>query len=91
MPQDNAALWLAEEWARQFTRSVESMTGESALITFASRELTPEELDPAREELLWWEQPLNLSPDARIWITGDSGIQAVAALDLLPHKSRRVW
>jgi cytidine deaminase len=31
------------------------------------------------------------SPEARIWITGDSGIQAVAALDLLPHKSRRVW
>jgi cytidine deaminase len=31
------------------------------------------------------------SPEARIWITGDGGIQAVAALDLLPHKSRRVW
>lgn len=31
------------------------------------------------------------SPDARIWITGDAGILAVAALDLLPHKTRRVW
>lgn len=31
------------------------------------------------------------SPDARIWITGDNGILAVAALDLLPHKTRRVW
>jgi cytidine deaminase len=31
------------------------------------------------------------SPDARIWITGDSGILALAALDLLPYKSRRVW
>ncbi len=31
------------------------------------------------------------SPDARIWITGDTAIQAVAALDLLPHKTRRVW
>ncbi len=30
-------------------------------------------------------------PDARIWITGDSGIEAVRALDLLPHKTRRVW
>ncbi len=72
MPQDSAALWLAEEWARQFTRSVESMTGESALITFALHELTPEEMDPAREELLWWEQPLNLSPDARIWVAASS-------------------
>jgi cytidine deaminase len=30
-------------------------------------------------------------PDARIWITGDTGVLAVAALDLLPHKTRRVW
>ena len=33
MPQDNAALWLAEEWSRQFTRTMESMTGESVLMT----------------------------------------------------------
>jgi len=30
-------------------------------------------------------------PDARVWITGDDGILAVAALDLLPYKTRRVW
>jgi flagellar motor switch protein FliN len=72
MSQDNAALWLAEEWARQFTRTVESMTGESVLITFASRELTPEEIDPARGDLLWWEQPLSLGPDARVWIAASS-------------------
>ena len=32
-PENAAALWLAEEWGRQVTRAVESMTGESALIT----------------------------------------------------------
>lgn len=31
------------------------------------------------------------SPDARVWITGDDGIVAVPALDLLPHKTRRLW
>ena len=31
------------------------------------------------------------SPDARVWITGDTGVLAVAALDLLPHKTRRTW
>jgi cytidine deaminase len=31
------------------------------------------------------------SPDATVWITGESGIQAVRALDLLPSKTRRVW
>ncbi len=31
------------------------------------------------------------SPDARIWITVDDGILAIAALALLPHKTRRVW
>jgi len=30
-------------------------------------------------------------PEARVWITGENGIEAVAALDLLPHKTRRVW
>jgi flagellar motor switch protein FliN/FliY len=68
MAQDNAALWLAEEWSRQFTRAVESMTGESVLITFASRELTAPQIDPGQQELLWWEQPLSLSPESRIWI-----------------------
>jgi flagellar motor switch protein FliN/FliY len=68
MAQDNAALWLAEEWSRQFTRAVESMTGESVLVTFASRELTAAQIDPGQQELLWWEQPLSLSPESRIWI-----------------------
>jgi cytidine deaminase len=31
------------------------------------------------------------SPDTRIWITSDAGIHAVAALDLLPYKTRRTW
>ena len=31
------------------------------------------------------------SPDTRIWITSDVGIHAVAALDLLPYKTRRTW
>ena len=31
------------------------------------------------------------SPDARIWITGDAGVHAVGALDLLPFKTRRAW
>ena len=68
MVQDNAALWLAEEWSRQFSRTVESMTGESVLIAFASRTLAAPEIDPGQQELLWWEQPLSLSPESRIWI-----------------------
>ncbi len=31
------------------------------------------------------------SPEARVWLTGETGILAVAALELLPHKTRRVW
>jgi len=31
------------------------------------------------------------SPDTRVWITGEAGVQSVAAIDLLPHKTRRVW
>jgi flagellar motor switch protein FliN len=63
-----AALWLAEEWGRQITRAVESMTGESVLVTFAPRPLAPAEIEPEQKEWLWWEQPLNLAPAARIWV-----------------------
>ena len=31
------------------------------------------------------------SPEARIWITSDTGVEVVAALDLLPSKTRRAW
>ncbi len=31
------------------------------------------------------------SPDARVWITSDRGVEAVAELDLLPSKTRRAW
>lgn len=31
------------------------------------------------------------SPDAKIWMSTDDGVQAFRALDLLPSKTRRVW
>jgi len=68
LPDSDAALWLAEEWGRQINRAVESMTGESAPITFAPHRLVPPEIDPSQQELLWWEQPLSLAPDSRIWV-----------------------
>ena len=73
MPQDSEPLegdaqWLAEEWGRQMTRAVESMTGEPARITFAPHRLAAAEIDPSQQEFLWWEQPLSLSADSRIWI-----------------------
>ena len=67
-PGNAAALWLAEEWGRQLTRAVESMTGESARITVATHQLAPVEIDPSQRELLWWEQPLSSGPDAHIWV-----------------------
>jgi flagellar motor switch protein FliN/FliY len=66
--ESDPALWLAEEWGRQIARAVESMMGEPVLITFAPRQLTPAEVDPSQQELLWWEQPFSLGPDSKIWI-----------------------
>ena len=31
------------------------------------------------------------SPDALVWITGEAGVEAIRAIDLLPSKTRRVW
>src|SRR5580692_10608380 len=66
--ENAASLWLAEEWGKQIARALESMTGESALVTFAERELTLAEIDPAAQELLWWEQPLSLGAEAKVWV-----------------------
>ena len=30
-------------------------------------------------------------PDTRVWLTSEAGIHAMAALDLLPCKTRRTW
>jgi cytidine deaminase len=31
------------------------------------------------------------SPETRVWLTSEAGIQAMAALELLPCKTRRTW
>ncbi len=66
--ESDAAQWLAEEWGRQISRAVESMTGEPARISFTPHRLSTAEADPSQPEFLWWEQPLSLSSDARIWV-----------------------
>jgi flagellar motor switch protein FliN len=66
--EPQAAFWLAEEWGRQITRAVEAMTGESVSITFSAHQLDPADIDPEQQEWLWWEQPLSLGPEARIWV-----------------------
>jgi flagellar motor switch protein FliN/FliY len=68
LPGNAAAFWLAEEWSRQLTRAVDSMTGESVRITFGPYQLTPVEIEPSEQELLWWEQPLSPGPDNTIWV-----------------------
>ena len=60
--------WLADEWARQLTQVLESMTGESLPVTYAPHELAANEIDPNQNELNWWEQPFSSGPDAIAWI-----------------------
>lgn len=75
MPNEtDPALWIAEEWGRQITRAVESMTGEPVTMSFAPYQITAAELEPAQQDLLWWEQPLSLGADARIWIAASNDI-----------------
>jgi len=60
--------WLVEEWARQLTMVLETMTGESPHITFAAHSPSAPECDVAQNEFLWWAQPFSLSPEAMIWV-----------------------
>jgi len=53
---------LVEEWARQLTRVLASMTGESPYVTYAAQ--APAD---ATADLLWWEQKFSLGPKALAW------------------------
>ncbi len=64
-PQSPA--WLAVEWARQLTNVVETMTGESPIVTYAPHELSTE-LKAEPDEFFWWEQPFSLSAESLAWI-----------------------
>ncbi|MCL5746306.1 MAG: flagellar motor switch protein FliN [Acidobacteria bacterium] len=54
--------WLAGELAESFAGILESMTEERPRISCEAADAPPE------GDLLWWEQPLSIGPDAIIWI-----------------------
>ena len=60
--------WLADEWAAQLTHVMESMTGEAPTVTYAPHDLSAAEIDPAQNELIWWEQRFSSGPEAIAWI-----------------------
>jgi len=71
MPETNtpdSLQWLVEEWARQLTTVLETMTGESPYVTFAAHSLSAAEIDPSEGEWLWWTQPFSLGPGSLIWV-----------------------
>jgi flagellar motor switch protein FliN len=60
--------WLAEEFARQLTRAMESMLGESPSVAHARHELSASDVEAGENELLWREQQFSLGPDALLWV-----------------------
>lgn len=99
MPNEtDPGLWIAEEWGRQITRAVESMTGESVTMAVAPYQITEADVD--EQELLWWEQLLSLGPDARIWIgagntvwqeIGNRLLQSAGVDDATPEDIRSTY
>ena len=59
--------WLAVTFCARLAEVLEAMTGSRPAISVAG---APEELETSApdEELLWWDQPLSISPEARVWI-----------------------
>ena len=66
--ESESALWLSEEFARQLTHVMESMTGESARVTSKAHELSAEEKESGENGLLWWEQKYSLGEDYLLWV-----------------------
>ena len=71
MPETNTPdpiQWLVEEWARQLTTVLETMTGESPYVTFAAHTFSASETNPSEGEWLWWTQQFSLGPESKIWV-----------------------
>jgi len=57
--------WLGDEWARQLAGVIQLMTQQEAAAEWAAGAAEPL-LDPGAD-MLWWEQPLTLAPEAPLW------------------------
>lgn len=60
--------WLVEQWVTKLSQAVASMMGDApnAAIGTALQESQP------GEEVLWWEQPFSVSPEATFWVGAPS-------------------
>lgn len=56
--------WLVEQWTAKLSSAVASMMGDTPAVT-AGRAA---EESPSGDEIVWWEQPFNVSPEARVWV-----------------------
>ena len=63
-----APAWLAENWAAQLTRAIESMAGEAPEVEFTPHELSAADLETGSGKFCWWEQGFSLGSDSLIWI-----------------------
>jgi flagellar motor switch protein FliN/FliY len=68
LAESGSSLWLCEEFARQWTHVMETMTGEAPLVTFKPHELSDEETQSGDDGPLWWQQQFSLGADALFWV-----------------------
>lgn len=73
MAESEPSAWLAEEWARQLARVLESMLGETPKVAYAPHQLAPAEIDPSKDGFFWWEQHFSSIPNAPLWIGAATG------------------
>jgi flagellar motor switch protein FliN/FliY len=70
MAEQESRSWLADEWAIQLTHVLESMAGEVPSVSHARHQLSAAEVEPHQTEIIWWEQPFSIGPEAIAWIGG---------------------
>jgi len=60
--------WLVEQWTAKLSLAVASMMGDAPTVTAGNTTGT----SPAGEDILWWEQPFSISPEAIVWVGAPS-------------------
>lgn len=59
-----AEAWLTEQWLAKLSLSIGSMMGDAPKVTAGDAV----QQTPSGEEILWWEQPYSVSPEAICWV-----------------------
>jgi len=96
---ENAKL-LLDQWGESLAQVLESMTDQKPEVKWQAASGTLGEVAPGEPEILWWEQPFQISSEMVVWVgapkpaweyTGTLTLKAAGLETVEPGEARNTW